>query len=330
MTTIPLTPILLMAYNRPNTLQTQLDRIDELAVREIYLSIDGPPEIQSESKLKAWQTCVTVAKNWSLNTHHKIILRIYPTNLGLYDHFRNAFTNFFKIFPVGIVLEDDIVFTKEFINFVDEHRNLLIDGGCWSIEGNNPLMKHDLVYAPKDAVVTFRETHIHTISGWASSSTNIQVFLDLCDPNIPWVEVVHAISIFSQKITRDPALRLGIEATWLRKVKRARARGIEGSWDNIWELAAWSSALPSLIPNFSLSRESSEQFEGQSHPHGILGDPWTSTSLPTSISVADEIEPYSRKHDLTFLGIWGIRRLYCWIYLVRIINQRRILVNSNE
>jgi len=329
MTPIPLTPILVLAYNRPNTLKTQLDRIDELTIREIYLSIDGPHERQSESQLEAWQSCVTVAKDWTVSTRHKAFLRIHPANLGLYDHFRHAFADFFNKFPVGIVLEDDVVFTNEFINFVDRHQSLLTDGGCWSIEGNNPLARHDLVYAPKDVVVAFQETYIHTISGWASSAKNVQIFLEFCNPNIPWAEVVRAISVFSHRITRDPALRLGIEATWLRKMKRARARELAGSWDNTWELAGWSSALPSLIPNFSLSRESSDQFEGQSHPHGILGDPWNSTTLPTRISIARDIETYSRKNDLAFLGIWGIRRPYCWIYLVRLLNQRRILVNSN-
>ena len=330
MTSNLLTPILLIGFNRPNTLNEQLQRIDQLKERTVYISIDGLPNKCSEGLMEAWQSCVSVAKSWSLNTQHNALLVIHPENLGLYDHFKSALMDFFGKFPVGIVLEDDIVFVSEFINFVDENHALLFNGDCWSIEGNNPLGRHDLVFAPKDVVVAFQQTYIHTISGWASSTNNVQVFIDFCDQRFSWTEVVGVISRFSRKVTRDPVLRVGIQATWLRKMKRARAKGLAGSWDNTWELAGWSSQLPSVMPNFSLSRESSDQVEGQSHPHSILGDPWNSNSLPTSISVENDIYTLSRKSDLSMLSIWGIRRAYCWIFFLRLLKQRRNLINSHD
>lgn len=324
------TPILLIGFNRPNTLNEQLQRIDRLEERTVYVSIDGLPSKCSEGLMEAWQSCVSVAKSWSLNTQHNALLVIRPENLGLYDHFKSAFMDFFGKFPVGIVLEDDIVFVSEFIDFVDKNHAILMNGECWSIEGNNPLGRHDLVFAPKDVAVAFQQTYIHTISGWASSAKNVQLFINFCDQRLPWTEVVRVISQFSRKITRDPFLRVGIQATWLRKMKRARAKELAGSWDNTWELAGWSAQIPSVMPNFSLSRESSDQVEGQSHSHSILGDPWNSNSLPMSISVENEVNSLSRRRDIGMLSIWGIRRAYCWIFLLRLLQQRRNLINSHD
>ena len=324
------TPILVMAFNRPDTLEQQLSRIDLLEKRSVYLSIDGLPEMYTGDRREAWQSCVSVARSWSGKTHHNPILRIQSSNLGLYDHFQSAFTEFFDRFPVGIVLEDDLVFVQEFIDFVDVHQNLLLDGHYWSIEGNNPLPGHDLVSAPRVVEITFRETYIHTISGWASSAKNVGLFLDICDVGMTWQEVTPIISNFSAAVTRDPALRLGIQATWLRKVKRARLKALEGSWDNNWELAGWHSGLPSLMPSFSLSRESSDQEEGQSHPHSIQGKPWNNLSIPSSIHINEQIKPISRMKDVQLLNIWGIKRAYCWMFFLRLLRERTKLLGSND
>lgn len=325
-----LTPILVMAFNRPDTLQQQLSRIDQLEKRSVYLSIDGLPEMYTGDRREAWQSCVSVARLWSGKTRHNLILKIQPSNLGLYEHFQRAFTEFFNQFPVGIVLEDDLIFVEEFIHFVDAHQDLLLDGHYWSIQGNNPLPGHDLVSAPSEVEISFRETHIHTISGWASSSKNVQLFMGFFDAKSSWAEVVQIISRFSRKVTRDPALRLGIQATWLRKMRRARAKEIGGSWDNTWELAGWSSGLPSLIPSYSLSRESSNQDEGQSHPHDVTGKPWDSDSLPAQISVKNYTRPFSRKDDIELITVWGIRRAYCWLFYVRLWKQIRGFTYSHE
>ena len=136
------TPILVMAYNRPLTTKRLIDTIEGLPRRNILVSVDGA---KLEHVVARQQTMDIFAK-WSNESVHEISIIDRPSNLGLYDHFMLALENFFTLYPVGIVLEDDIEFSPTFVEFVDNQTKILEDE-VWSICGNNPLPNHDLMDA---------------------------------------------------------------------------------------------------------------------------------------------------------------------------------------
>ena len=317
------TPILVMAYNRPSTTKRLIDTIEGLPRRNILVSVDGA---KLEHAVARQQTMDIFAK-WSNESVHEISIIDRPSNLGLYDHFMLALENFFTLYPVGIVLEDDIEFSPTFVEFVDNQTKILEDE-VWSICGNNPLPNHDLMDA-RHSKVSFHKTNIHTISGWAASRNSYETFKEFASGSKNSINAIEAIRNFVGKVSNDPLLKLGLFTVWQRKLERALRKDSLGSWDNWWEIAAWSSGRPSLIPEFSLSRESLDQSEGQAHHHVFSGVNWSHDRVK-SVTILDQISPVHRQFDISLLEIWGVRRKYCWIYSKRIYSQYRTLSKCFE
>ena len=119
MTLNKLTPILIIGYNRPLTLSSLLSKVESLESREILISLDGPGT--DNDGLKALSTR-EVADSWANTTHHEVKVVARSENLGIYNHFTQALTDFFNEFEFGIILEDDIDFRNEFVSYVDEHQ----------------------------------------------------------------------------------------------------------------------------------------------------------------------------------------------------------------
>ena len=311
-------PILVIAYNRPITLAKQLLRLDAISAREIRISIDGVRANSNSIQSQAWEECINTAQSWATTSQHSVSVIVHEENLGLYNHFRIILSEMFREYQVAVVLEDDVNFRSEFIDFVDRNSEFLTSGSYWSIQGNNPAKGKDLIDLPVNTDIVFSETLVHTISGWCSSSESLKRFLYFSNPKVPWPEVTKAIHNFSKQITRDPFLRTGIRATWLRKAKRARSLDSKGSWDNAWELAAWSTGKFSLMPNYSLTREIEDQSEGQSHSHKSLGKEWDSQNTPINVRISNNVDKFLKSFDLKMIRIWGIRRRYCWLYYVKL------------
>jgi hypothetical protein len=318
-------PILIFAYNRPKTAERLFVEVENLEPRVIWVSIDGDPAGISDSQRGE---CLRSTKEWERRSKHEIRIVDHSANLGLYKHFRCMLGEFFGEFNVGIVLEDDIEFRKEFIEFVDAQRTLLESEKIWSICGNNPDGTGDLANKPRGDSIVYSQSDIHTISGWASNFSSIQKFLYFSSKVVSWSEINQAIDAFAKKVTRDPFLRAGIRSTWLRKAVRARKQEKKGSWDNWWEISAWASGKSSLLPNFSLSRESLNQDEGQAHDHKHEGVDWNTEGIFSDIEIELKIESASRAIEIHHLRIWGINRKYCWSHFLRL--KREIIRISQE
>ena len=103
------TPILVIAYNRPNTLGRQLARIESLNRRNVVISIDGAKMNQEES-----HATIKTAENWALQSKHDVNLLVQHKNFGIYLHLPSALNAFFAKFDFGTILEDDIEFIPTF------------------------------------------------------------------------------------------------------------------------------------------------------------------------------------------------------------------------
>lgn len=309
-----LTPILIIGFNRPLTLSSLLSKVESLESREILISLDGPrPESDGLNALSTRD----VADSWANTTHHDVKVVKRSENLGIYNHFTQALTDFFDQFEFGIILEDDIDFRYEFVSYVDEHQIDLISNKYWSICGHNPGLppNHDHSNLP----VAMRETYVHTIWGWATGKDSFRRYLDFL--KVPSEETIAtSLAAISRKITRDPFLRLGIEATWRRKMLRALKSSNQSGWDNFWLVAGWSSGLVSLLPCCSISTEVNYFDEGQTHPHQVDSSPLL--GLPTEIVFSENSTRYRVGSDVALLNVWGITRLYCWIFVLRLIGRK--------
>ena len=109
------TPILVIAFNRPITLMALLSRIEKLDRREVTISIDGP----TMKSLREQQLALESAVAWKSLSKHEIEIVQRSSNLGIYDHLPIALEEFFENKNFGLILEDDIEFVPDFIDFVD-------------------------------------------------------------------------------------------------------------------------------------------------------------------------------------------------------------------
>ncbi len=314
MKSVQLTPILIIGFNRPSTLSSLLSKVETLGSRRIVISLDGSRSKSDELKVFA---TYEVAKTWAKSSHHEVNVIKRNDNFGIYKHCTQALSEFFLDFEVGIILEDDIDFRQEFVSYVDQHQVDLICNNYWSICGHNP--SHHSNHDHSKTPIVMKETYVHTIWGWATGRASVQKYLDFL--NNPREEVItKAIDDISRSITRDPFLRLGIVSTWRRKITRAFESSNNSGWDNFWLIAGWSSGLFSLLPCCSLSTEVQKFDEGQTHPHQVELSPLI--GLSAELTLCESTIKYKIGSDITLLKVWGISRLYCWVFFLRLTGRR--------
>lgn len=293
-------PILLIAYCRPQTLAAQLERIEKLSRRNIWISIDGHSNAPNSTK-KGQEEVVAISKNFFRNSKHSVNLSIREANLGLLLHFKKTLGEFFFANDVGIVLEDDIVFTPEFVSVVE---NLWKRGQLekyWSVCGHNPISSSEATSLTSP--IKLFQTYVHTIWGWASTAENVRFFLDYLEsPNQESIGQ-GAITKVSKGIASDPLLRWLFRRTWNFKLQRA-LNSSRPNWDNFWELAAWQSNKKSLMFTHSQSVESNQFGEAQTH-EGSRKTPSLSFCIFTE-SKHVAIDRQRRKRDTKLLSVWGV------------------------
>jgi GR25 family glycosyltransferase involved in LPS biosynthesis len=108
-------PALVLGYNRANHLAVVLARLAELRVEPIYISIDGPGNDQAGlEKCKATrQAAEKFAKDYQGACH----LLFHEENMGCKAGVEAGIDWFFENEDQGIIIEDDILPTKQFIEF---------------------------------------------------------------------------------------------------------------------------------------------------------------------------------------------------------------------
>ncbi len=246
-----------------------------------------------------------MALSWKSWSKHEIEVWVSEKNLGLFDHFSIALGRFFSQYKTGLVLEDDLEFRQEFIEFLDSsHARDLLDK-YFSICGNNPIT--DLSESSFHKLIKLQETNIHTISGWAASDVSVKFFLNFLKnykSDGPYLASI--ARSFSRSITRDPFLAQSLLSNWSGKIKRAVVTP-KPNWDNYWELAAWSSCKSSVRPSFSLIRESPITFGKQTHNHVFELKMWPKPSETIELDFGNVL-PLSKTLEINALKIWGTWR----------------------
>jgi hypothetical protein len=306
-------PILVIAFNRPKTLKRLLESIESLEIRDVQISVDG-----NASQNLGWPNpVIDVAKTWRNNTKHRVTIIERSHNFGIYEHLPAAMKEFFQVFDFGIILEDDMEFTPAFIDILDRNIWLISENNLWSIGGHNPINTEGLV-SSAGMDIPFRPSIFHSIWGWATSRDNALYFVRVYNEPIDMKLAVKVLEKTSRIFTRDPFLQRGFVLTWCRKLNGWNSRRKESGWDTRWAYEGWKTGQKTLLPDFSLSRETLDQSEGQTHLHSTIGDEWNCT--PTS-TLNFRVVRLNKRFERRRLQTWGVKRIYCWIFAKRISNQ---------
>jgi hypothetical protein len=252
-------PILVMAHSRPNNLNTLLSDLEKLSPRQIHVSIDGTDSVSASENLVYQQAC-----QWQEVSRHRITVEIQPINLGLLGHFKLALEKFFSRYEYGLILEDDIEFKTEFIDFLDQNARDLLRDTYWSICGHNP--SPSLLEGEINQPICFFETRVHTIWGWCSSRESVQKFLEFLNVGNLEEKSLAAIRYGAERFTSNPLLRVQFKSVWKFKLAR-NLNSARPNWDNYWVLASWFYDRLSLMSSQTMSWEGRDQSKNQTHPH---------------------------------------------------------------
>lgn len=130
------TPLLLIAWRRPQTLRQVIDAIRPLAPTRLFIACDGPnPErLGEEEKVAATRLVIDQEIDWPCQ-----IKRLYSdVNQGCRVGVSRAINWFFDHVEEGIILEDDCVPHPDFFPFCESLlQHYRCDTRVWCISGNN-------------------------------------------------------------------------------------------------------------------------------------------------------------------------------------------------
>lgn len=108
-------PVLLIAFNRPDFFEQSLRRVLAEVPPRIYIHIDGP---RSEADTLSQKRMVELVEMYS--SHDTTIhLRQLPQNLGCGNAVNSALDSVFEHEARAVILEDDLAPTQDFFGFAD-------------------------------------------------------------------------------------------------------------------------------------------------------------------------------------------------------------------
>ncbi len=110
----PDVPVLVIGFNRPDLMRRQIERLRSWAPSSLYLACDGPRIGAADDgpATEAVRRCAELV-DWDCSLHTLFA----PTNLGCGAAVTAALTWFFESEPAGIILEDDVVASPDFLRF---------------------------------------------------------------------------------------------------------------------------------------------------------------------------------------------------------------------
>lgn len=238
-------PVLILAFNRPDVLQTLINRLREVKPSRIYLVVDGPRASHPDDaeKVSNVRNC-TSEIDWVCEKN--FIFR--EENMGCRHGITNAIDWFFSQESRGIILEDDCI---PAIGFFDYCRCLLDyyndDKRVFSIAGYNPVNSIDFDSFPYD--YWFYPTAI--CWGWASWADRWQYFNDTTE--------------LFEEVLRNGSLEQQTDNSWFgtkyRTLMQKVLAGEINTWDYIWSYTHLLQNGMSVIPKNNYVRNI-----GYNHP----------------------------------------------------------------
>ena len=130
------TPVLLLAYNRPEQTERVLQRLKDCGVTNLFVSLDGPKDENDKQQTKAVELVISKYETIISETSKS------SKNLGCKAGVISGINWFFSNVPEGIILEDDCLPNDAFFDFanqlINQYREELLVS---MISGGNPLGK---------------------------------------------------------------------------------------------------------------------------------------------------------------------------------------------
>lgn len=107
-------PVLVTGFNRPELLNNVLSRIGDIGMRNVWIVLDGPrPNYAQDWDLT--KQCRLILETFESMLKNRVIVR--DENLGCKYGMASAITWFYQNNPLGVIIEDDLDFRSDFLEF---------------------------------------------------------------------------------------------------------------------------------------------------------------------------------------------------------------------
>ena len=280
-----MTPVLLIGFNRPDTMSVVLDRLREVQPKQLFVAIDGPRRGRAEDDNKVQQSRDLVDEiDWDC----EVRTLFQNENLGCALGVSTAISWFFEQVDEGIILEDDIIPHQSFFGFctelLDRYRS---DHRIFAISGCNYVPQAHL--AQPDA--SYRFSRVPHIWGWATWRRSWRQYeLNIADwrRRLPirrlWADVQHSV----------PGT-----AYWAGTFELL-GRGQIDTWDGQLVLAAMASGQltatsnTNLVDNIGFGPNATHTFEDRKELPAA--SPVTLPVQACSVQVDEGADEWTRKH----------------------------------
>ena len=229
MSPIPSSPVLVIAYRRPEKVFRVLEAICSQGPRTIYLFCDGP---STNADGKAQREIARIAAG--LRPEFSVITRFETSHLGLRSAVTASLDWFFSLENAGIILEDDIVPSAEFFVFcdgaLDHYRH---DNRIQQVSGSN-------IFG-----TLLRSSGRHFLStrmegwGWAT-----------------WADRWHdfrSCEELPEALTFNPLFSYGLAEEILKGHRRAQLGELD-TWDYTWAWYALTKKRLCLVSKVNLTK----------------------------------------------------------------------------
>lgn len=263
------TPILLIAWRRPNTLRQVIKAIKQIAPTRLYIACDGPnPERPGEEDdVAATRDVIRQEVDWPCQ-----IERFYSDhNQGCRLGVSRAITWFFDQVEEGIVLEDDCVPHPDFFalcqKLLETYRH---DNRVWCISGNN---FQNGQWRGKGSYYFSRYNHCWGWATWRRCWQHYEVDLK----SWPALRDSGLLStIFSDSVE---------SRYWSHIWQRLLETGQPDTWDYQWTFTCIANGGLTVLPNRNLVRNVGF---GEGATHTLRGTVDTNVTLGVNCNIHPE------------------------------------------
>ena len=215
---------LIVGFSRSDGIIRTLHKLIESGIDKIYVAIDGAKCDNSNDVAQ-----IVLKEIEKIRTSKKIAIKLWAReeNLGLAVSMITAIDWFFQFEKIGIILEDDLEFSEDLVDYFNSNIHFLQDSRILMLSGNN--------FSPgltnEDALISYP-----LIWGWCTDRNSWRVMRGL---------------IFSPRILVNMNCKFYVKSFWFAGSLRARFGNLD-SWALPLAAGFYSNKYYCLIPKNNL------------------------------------------------------------------------------
>jgi hypothetical protein len=227
-------PALIIGFNRPDKLHECIKAALDAGVETIYISLDAPRS-DYVTDIKKCDESYRIA-HFFQSIVPGIAIRVNKSNLGCKFGPISAIDWFFEHEEFGMIIEDDIIISPDFVRFISEN-SFLVKQGFWHINGWS-------MYRSLDGIPNSYTTCFPMVWGWATWRTRWQA-LDLI------IEDNFIENFDKSEVALSANLMYGFSDFWIEIFRSAEKRH---AWDYFWVATIWKHGGLVAAPAHSLTK----------------------------------------------------------------------------